>query len=774
MKGDDTHMRTWQKHGILVVCAALLLAFYLVPLTCLQHVCTPRYVQKADPEYQYLFAALSMARLDRVYYSDHPGSTVQMLGALSLRAAHLFSDQPLFLHDVLSHPERYLDVFNAGLILFGLLMLLLAAWLTWHITEELRSGVIVLLTPLFCFYHFTFALSQVRSESVLFSAALLLGLCVLATDSPLRRSHPQVLAVLSALVVGFGAATKLAFAPLGLFPLLVLPRVRARVLYLCAAPLAFLLWLGPALPTYDLAHRILPWLKRSGTQGLGDSIWLGSRASAVWTEMVVTERPFFMLFACAALVCCFAGIYQLARRQRPARSTGVLAALLITVAIQLFAAVRAGMANYMFSSAALAGIILVLTLKHFRLFLPQRTAQLAHCLVLVLFTAWCCARGIPKVRERCMLKMRSQSQLLSLERKLETEYNDYTRVHHYYHGFKPFALYFGNGFAKHQYAAALDTLYPNTYFWAWDGIAPSFLRGFQRKLISFDQLWFDNDRIVMIGSPLLTDSQRRPRVPLREVMRASDATLTIVDRERVWSNELQACAHRVTRSGWPTLNKRAADARLYLRFADMPRNASTVPAVQPQGQFLQVVATPADLQNAWDVCGFRAIHRRLEWPNAPVATGTGDCTVACLIRIGDKPGWHVPLGHGDGTSDSSSPWFFLCVNDTCEIQFVTQFVLPDGTPREVRIGHRLPPDSYFGWHTLIGTYLQHDRKLALFVDGTLAATADVPVGARRNTSNAPLTIGSLANGNLPFLGYIREVIAFDRTLPADELASMTK
>lgn len=103
-----------------------------------------------------------------------------------------------------------------------------------------------------------------------------------------------------------------------------------------------------------------------------------------------------------------------------------------------------------------------------------------------------------------------------------------------------------------------------------------------------------------------------------------------------------------------------------------------------------------------------------------------------------------------------------------------QFVLPDGTPREVRIGHRLPPDSYFGWHTLIGTYSQHDRKLALFVDGALAATADVPVDARRNTSNAPLTIGSLANGNLPFLGYIREVIAFDRAVPADELATMAK
>jgi len=754
--------------GWLAVLGGLLLVFYCVPLAGLQHARSPRFMNKADPEYQYLFAGLNMARLDPVYYSDHPGSTVQMLGAVCMHAAHLFSDNPDLLNDVLRNPEYYLDVWNTGLIVCYLLALCGAAWLVLRLTGEPLYALVMLMSPLLCFFHFSFALAQVRSEAVLFTASVLLGVCVIALQSVWRQRRAGWLACAAALVIGFGAATKLAFLPLAVFPLLALPTVRWRAVYCGAAPLAFLAWLGPALPTYDLAHRILPWLKRSGTCGIGDSVLLGSHAGRIWREMVQCEYPFLMLAGIAGVMCVAALVAQLVRRQRPAASTGILAALLLAITLQILVSIRAGMPNYIISSSALGGTVLVLALQQLALVLPRRVARIAAYGGVFAVTAWSVWQSVPLIRFQCVLQLREQAHLLALRDVFEHEYREYIRVHYYYHGFLPFALYFGNGFANHQYAAELDKIYPDTLFWVWDVSPPGFLRGFSRQRISFDQLWFENPRIIMAGSSASTEWHFRPPVPVREVMRASDAALTMIDRERIWTNELLACERAASRGGWAALQARAPDAVFHARFDAVAPDSTNALALIPAGLPLVLHDATSGLGLAWDVCGFRAANRRLECP-APLALATGSCTVAALLRIGDKPGWQIPFGHGWGTANSNSPWFVMCDNNQSEIHFVMQFNDTNGTPRELRIGHRLPPSEYPRWHVLAGTYSSHDNTLALYVDGTRAGTASAPAGARRITNPAPLTIGSLAGGNLPFLGYIREVLLFDRALTENEL-----
>lgn len=762
------------KHAYgLPLLAGILLLFYTVAVACMVYVTTPRHGYTTDPEYCYLFSMLSAARMQRVCYTDHPGGPLHMFGALVLRGAHFFGMNKDLVRDVVSKPEAYLCAANAALYMFFILVLTGAAWLAWRVSGRVISAACVLLTPVLCLYHFTWSLSQVRAEAMLYSAGLGFVAVVFALQSSWRTRQPAWLAWLAAGSVGFGTATKLGFAPLALCPLVLLPQWRWKLLYVLLLPVSFAVWLGPAIRQFSVVQNVLPWILRSGTYGWGHRAWDSRQALFVLRELLRTELVFFVVIGlAAAIVCAVCVRVVVARRQAP-RTLWLLLAVLAAIAVQILLVVRGGMANYAVPSLALSGCVLACCCELVR-WCAGSFAKLGQGLSLA------CAGGIaaaglwhhvPSVRMRChFLSVIHQQQQL-IEQTLRRDYRDYTPVYHYYDGHQPFALFLGNGFAGFQYADVLEAVYPRTRFYTWATQPPHFCAWDNRSALSFDSLWFEHDKIVFVGSTFNNYPSYRPSFPVREVMRAGNAALTVVDREQVWTNELRACEAISSRTGWDALAARTAHRVLHARLDDIAPTAMAVAALAPAGQTLTLIAPTNQPGSAWDVCGFRAANRRLEWPDAPRLNRAGDCTIACLIRIGDKPGWHVPFGHGLGTSSSSSPWFFLCVNDAREIHFVMQFVLPDGTPCEVRVGHALPATSYFGWHVLAGTYSQHENQLAFYVDGALVATADVPAGAQRITHSAPLTIGSLAGGNLPFLGYIREVLAFDRALTVRELTS---
>ncbi|MDH3554369.1 MAG: hypothetical protein OES18_00795, partial [Deltaproteobacteria bacterium] len=47
--------------------------------------------QNSDPEYVYLFNALNIAKFEAPRHTDHPGTTLQVLGATVIRASHYFA-----------------------------------------------------------------------------------------------------------------------------------------------------------------------------------------------------------------------------------------------------------------------------------------------------------------------------------------------------------------------------------------------------------------------------------------------------------------------------------------------------------------------------------------------------------------------------------------------------------------------------------------------------------------------------------------------------------
>ena len=73
--------------------------------------------ENSDPEYVYLFNALNIAQFEAPRHTDHPGTTMQLLGATVIRGSYYFAGGDNLVEDVLSRPEHYLRLMNIVLIL---------------------------------------------------------------------------------------------------------------------------------------------------------------------------------------------------------------------------------------------------------------------------------------------------------------------------------------------------------------------------------------------------------------------------------------------------------------------------------------------------------------------------------------------------------------------------------------------------------------------------------------------------------------------------------
>ena len=90
------------------------------------------------------------------------------------------------------------------------------------------------------------------------------------------------------------------------------------------------------------------------------------------------------------------------------------------------------------------------------------------------------------------------------------------------------------------------------------------------------------------------------------------------------------------------------------------------------------------------------------------------------------------------------------------------------------------PVNTFAWHHLVGVCDQANGAVTLYIDGQVAATASIPVGAGIVEASAPLTIGAgISSGQadygtssaLEFDGYIDDVATYKYALSAGEVVN---
>lgn len=239
-----------------------------------------------DPDYYYLLNGLMLVEMVPPTDISHPGTPVQVLVALVLRLMHPGLPAAGVVEAVLDHPEAHLVMVTTvmyplvGLGLFWLGRVFLKA------TGHLMPALLAQSAPFLSMIIPKFGLHPKPEAFLIIAVAPLMAAALSAARAERVEDRH---AIWLGLAIGFGMACKIHFIAMGLLPLFLLDRRRLFLVLPLATLAGFLLFVSPALPSWQI---FVDWWGRaalsSGAYGTG---------AATVIDTTRYPRAFFNLFA---------------------------------------------------------------------------------------------------------------------------------------------------------------------------------------------------------------------------------------------------------------------------------------------------------------------------------------------------------------------------------------------------------------------------------------------------------------------------------------------
>lgn len=256
----------------------------------------PYYLNFYDPSYVYLINSLNLAQLTGIGHFDHPGSTVQEIGAVTVKLYHWFSNKNSDIAiDVLKRPEEYLSVMNKVFICINSLLLFLLGWYTFRVSKNIFLSLLIQLSP-FVSMEIFYGLFIVTPENFLI-AVMICFLCALIFylyKIDTGKSSPPGFVVVFAVICGIGLATKLNFLPFVFIPFILIKGLKNKIMFLLITFFSFLIFIYPVLSNYN---RFLEWIEKlflySGHYGSGSADIIDSSAFGVNLKMIFEKDIVF-------------------------------------------------------------------------------------------------------------------------------------------------------------------------------------------------------------------------------------------------------------------------------------------------------------------------------------------------------------------------------------------------------------------------------------------------------------------------------------------------
>ncbi|HAS39381.1 MAG TPA: hypothetical protein DCS93_02840 [Microscillaceae bacterium] len=299
-----------------------------------------------DPGYMYLLNGLNLVKGKPPGHVDNPGTTLQEVAALSIGGTYLLAGQSENVQkDVLSHPEKYLQVINY--VLIGLVLLTLFV-LSYRIAKNhgWQYGVFFQFS-LFTHPKVVYELAYVKPESFVLVASMCFMYVIF--NMLLNNDFEQRYMVYSrslGIICGIGLISKLTFLPLFVATLFLLSKASYKQGFLniyikgLGRFLAFFLItclvLGfPVLFSVQyLAHWVIGLVVGSGKYGSGELIIVAPSLFTVGLKAIFSKNIFFAFSYLALLG---AWVYGRVKPQKVVTiGFRVLSFLLIAFTLQIF------------------------------------------------------------------------------------------------------------------------------------------------------------------------------------------------------------------------------------------------------------------------------------------------------------------------------------------------------------------------------------------------------------------------------------------------------
>ncbi|HSV28878.1 MAG TPA: hypothetical protein VLL76_04950, partial [Candidatus Omnitrophota bacterium] len=198
-----------------------------------------------DPSYYYLLNGLRIVEGLAPTDVSHPGTPIQLLIAVVMRAMHPGSSAEQIVDLVLASPEHYLVATTNVVYVLAAVSLWAMGRAILTTTGLLWPALLAQSAPFMSRVIPKFGLHP-KPEIFMVIAVALLAVVALQMVRSGRATDRQ--AALAGVVMGLGIACKVHFAVLGVVPLLLLDRRRFAI-YAAVTIAAFLVFVAPAIPS---------------------------------------------------------------------------------------------------------------------------------------------------------------------------------------------------------------------------------------------------------------------------------------------------------------------------------------------------------------------------------------------------------------------------------------------------------------------------------------------------------------------------------------------
>lgn len=438
-----------------------------------------------DPEYVYLLNALNLTQGKKIGHIDHPGTPVQMLGAVTIQVVHAVSspvDTDL-VTDVLERPEFYLAAINSVMVTLNTLMLLVLGAAVFRWTGNLWISLWLQAAPFLSITAINAGLTRVTPEPLLFFSSLFITVLLLkwlhfhgcfgnsgpASD---RKDASTFLVILLAIVTSLGIAAKITFLPLIIIPLILFPGLKNKTIFVLTTIAGFVIFTFPIINSYkkffDWIYRLLT---RKGLYGAKGKGMISFDRYLENIKTILANNPFFtfVLVLAAITVTVALIIPKLRKPSISSMSFKALAALLICQSLGVLMVAKHSLSRYLLPVLMLSGILLVIMFFFFVGNLPKRFNLKEKYPVILFITialgAFLIINPPLNIKNRGRFKTRIRDNALQLHQTIENKYKDYARVFRFGSSSVHQALNFGNNLARHAYSKILTRMCPNSYFY---------------------------------------------------------------------------------------------------------------------------------------------------------------------------------------------------------------------------------------------------------------------------------------------------------------------
>ena len=204
----------------------------------------PYFLNYYDPSYVYLINSLNLLQLSSVGHFDHPGTTVQVLGAIILKLKFIsVGSADEIIKVVFSDPEKYLELINRCFILLNSLTLLLLGIFIYKITNDIFLSLLIQLSP-FVSFQILYGLVLVAPDNIIILPSLFLIGIIFYYIFKSDPDNPALSYILfCGIVCGFGTVTKLTFIPMWIIPFILIKSFKNKSIFLLTGVLAFLIFI---------------------------------------------------------------------------------------------------------------------------------------------------------------------------------------------------------------------------------------------------------------------------------------------------------------------------------------------------------------------------------------------------------------------------------------------------------------------------------------------------------------------------------------------------